>query len=116
TSDAIGGKSEGKKRIQNAIIGLIIVACSYLILQTINPALLTLKLTIEPSVVPTTAGITTTAANPCIDSTSGGCATEQAAEKKLSNMNPKVGINNVCTSSSCVTQVAGLTQPAWDGL
>ncbi|MEI6850263.1 MAG: hypothetical protein WCK29_04460, partial [archaeon] len=40
TTDAIGGKEEGKERIQNAILGLLLALGSYLILKTINPALL----------------------------------------------------------------------------
>jgi hypothetical protein len=48
TSDAIGGKSEGKDRIKNAIFGLVLVIGAWLILYTINPNLLTLNLNIAP--------------------------------------------------------------------
>ncbi len=37
TSDAIQGKSDGKEKIGNAIKGLLMVVCSYLILRSINP-------------------------------------------------------------------------------
>ncbi len=37
TSDAVQGKTEGLKRIQNAIYGLLLVLSSYLILKTIDP-------------------------------------------------------------------------------
>ncbi|MEI8337822.1 MAG: pilin [bacterium] len=46
TTDAIGGKEEGKQKVQNAILGLILALGSYLILQTINPALLNTNLVI----------------------------------------------------------------------
>lgn len=51
TTDAISGKEEGKKRIQNAVIGLVIVITSYLILNTINHNLLELNLGLEPTTV-----------------------------------------------------------------
>ena len=53
TTDAIGGKEEGKQKVQNAILGLILALGSYLILQTINPALLNTNLNIQTI---TTAG------------------------------------------------------------
>lgn len=40
STDAIGGKSEGRQRINNAIIGLLLALGSYILLQQINPALL----------------------------------------------------------------------------
>ena len=46
TTDAIGGKEEGKQKVQNAILGLLLALGSYLILQTINPALLNTNLNI----------------------------------------------------------------------
>ncbi len=36
STDAIGGKEEGKERIQNAIFGMILALSSYIILQTID--------------------------------------------------------------------------------
>lgn len=40
TSELISSKDEGRKRIQNAILGLVIALGSYLLLNTINPDLL----------------------------------------------------------------------------
>jgi hypothetical protein len=37
TTDAVSGKTDGLKRIQNAIYGLLLILCSYLILKTIDP-------------------------------------------------------------------------------
>ncbi len=40
TTDALGGKEEGRTRIKNAVYGLIIALGSYAILNTVNPKLL----------------------------------------------------------------------------
>ena len=37
TTDAVGGKEEGKEKIKHALQGLILILCSWLILKTINP-------------------------------------------------------------------------------
>ncbi|MDO8575161.1 MAG: pilin [bacterium] len=47
TSDAISGKSEGKEKIQNALIGLILVLLSYIILYTIDPRLVTFNTALD---------------------------------------------------------------------
>ncbi len=39
TTDAIGGKTEGKERINNALWGLLLVLVSWILLHTINPRL-----------------------------------------------------------------------------
>lgn len=40
TTDALGEKEEGRKRIWNAVVGLVIALGSYAILNTVNPKLL----------------------------------------------------------------------------
>jgi hypothetical protein len=52
TTDAILGKEEGKKLIQNAIYGLFMVSIAWLILYTINPRILTFDLNISALSVP----------------------------------------------------------------
>jgi hypothetical protein len=47
SSDAIQGKSAGKDRIKNSILGLILVISAWLILYTVNPNLLRINLNIE---------------------------------------------------------------------
>jgi len=44
STDAVGGKSEGKQKLQNALWGLVIALSAFLILNTINPDLLNLRL------------------------------------------------------------------------
>ena len=47
SSDAINGKSEGKAKIQDAILGLLLAFMSYILLNTLNPDLLNNDLTLE---------------------------------------------------------------------
>ncbi len=57
TSDAVFKKSEGKKYVNNALIGLLLVIASYVILYTINPSIVSFNLQMtQPN---TTAGIPT---------------------------------------------------------
>ena len=44
TSDVLGTKEAGRERIKNAVFGLILLLCTYIILRTINPDLLTFKI------------------------------------------------------------------------
>lgn len=60
TSDAIYSKSEGRKYVENALIGLLFVIGAYVILYTINPQILNFNLTIEAPQVSAPAGQTTT--------------------------------------------------------
>lgn len=46
TTDSFTGKSAGKERAQNAVKGLILVLCSYLILRTIDPRLVAIPSTL----------------------------------------------------------------------
>ncbi len=47
TTDAIGGKEEGKERIQNALLGLLLALGSFLILRTVNKDLINVDLRID---------------------------------------------------------------------
>ena len=51
TTDAIGGKEEGKEKIRNAIGGLLLALFSFLILQTIDQRLINLNLDLGDDVV-----------------------------------------------------------------
>lgn len=74
STDAVSGKSEGKERIQNAILGLLLAIASYLILNTLNPQILDFNLTVQnvgsatststaPTPLPPTGSTTPTACN-----------------------------------------------------
>jgi hypothetical protein len=47
TSESIGGKEDGKERIENAVIGLLLAISSWLILYTVNPK--TIEFNFNPS-------------------------------------------------------------------
>jgi hypothetical protein len=68
TTDALSNKQEGRKHIENAIYGLILLIGSYAILNTINPDLVNLRLDVRrPSVyvAPTAPVATGTVASNC---------------------------------------------------
>lgn len=46
STDSFSGKSEGLKKVQNAVYGLLLILCSYLILKTIDPRLVELPSTL----------------------------------------------------------------------
>lgn len=56
STDALQKKEDGKKRIENSIYGLLLVIGAWLILFTINPTLLTLRLGIDSVEIPPPAG------------------------------------------------------------
>ena len=47
TSQAMGGKKDGRERIENSIKGLVLVAASWLILYTINPSFTNINFRID---------------------------------------------------------------------
>ena len=66
TTDAVDGKSEGLKKVQNAVYGLLMVLGSYLILRTINPELVNIPSTLVAPLAPaaTTPSVPTAQALP----------------------------------------------------
>jgi hypothetical protein len=48
TTEAVGGKSDAKNKINNAIFGLILALSSFLLLKTINPAFIGSDLSLTP--------------------------------------------------------------------
>ncbi len=52
TSESLGGKKDGKEKVNNAIIGLVLVIGSYAILSTISPSLLLFNLNIQKVPLP----------------------------------------------------------------
>ncbi len=64
TSDAIYGKEDGRKYIENALWGLLLVIGAWVILNTLNPQILSFHLTIpRPTIVAGTAGVTAGGSN-----------------------------------------------------
>ena len=94
TSDAFEQKSDAKETITNAIIGLLLAMSAYIILFTINPNLVNLKLSIEGlrvgSAIDTNLGSTTP--------TTGGSI---AGVNITSSCIDKNGNTTSCTCISC---------------
>lgn len=59
STDAISGKTEGRERIQSAVGGLLLAIFAWLILNTINPDLLSLNLEVERADTSRLLGLTT---------------------------------------------------------
>lgn len=84
TTDAIQGKSEGKERIQNALLGLILVLVSWILLYTINPKLTVFNLNVEKSTVSETNDSVDTSDNPYINTGAPTTGLEQENDSSSS--------------------------------
>ena len=96
STDAFSGKSEAKSTIQNAFLGLGLAIASYLILNTINPDLVNIKINIPTQTIP---GKTTPPAGP-----TGSCAGCTPLGSLFTNGNAckKVNPGDVCQVSSSI--------------
>jgi hypothetical protein len=66
TTDSWSGKKDGKKQVIDALVGLLMVLCTYLVLHTINPKLTDIPNTIVKSLGDTSSSgsnTTTTSSN-----------------------------------------------------
>jgi hypothetical protein len=50
TTDSWGNKSAGLEKVKNAVIGLLMVLSTYIILRTVNPALVAIPATLVPPI------------------------------------------------------------------
>lgn len=57
TSDALSSKTDGKKFIEDAVWGLLLVIGAWIILNTINPQILNFNLSLPKSTIQTTPGV-----------------------------------------------------------
>ena len=112
STDAIFKKEEGRKRIENAVYGLVLVIAAWLILATINPALLEFKLEITPATTtaPPQGTLTTGAGGPgtgSADILSGTTLQDDAAKRAALN---GISVNkNACTTAGVAcTNLNGL--------
>jgi hypothetical protein len=124
STDAVGAKKDGKKTIQNAILGLLLVIGSYSILYTVNPKLVNFNLEI-----PGIAGTTNTDGTSVIgvsDGTSSGGSTNPTSgpwyeDSALRNdlKSKGITINNLNCKNigdrNC-TSVYGLSMSVFNGL
>lgn len=140
SSDAIMKKSEGKERIKNAVLGLVLVISAWLILNTINPNLLNINLNIEAITTTSTGGFGTlskegvkmtdaqiadsnavraslatedvwTYKGPCTEGQTTGCVNLNGLSETIKS--GLVTLNSVCDKSStggCNTIITGGTE------
>jgi hypothetical protein len=74
TTDSVGNKEEGKKRIQEAIFGLILVLSPVLVFSIINPSILNLSLNLPPINLTAPQDSTTTTTLPtCVSGQTTNC-------------------------------------------
>ena len=116
TTELVSGNEEGKKRITNAVLGLLVALGAYLILFTINPDLLKTELKIETTTIqytadqanfaqteqPTTAvgtGFVLPAVNPSI--TAFATTYGSSLDKIIVNTNNRTA--TFCAGSNCIT-------------
>jgi len=118
TSELIASKEEGKKRIEEALLGLIIALGAYALLFTINPDLLNSDVNI-PQVTPVTAVAPTI--NPFQE---GTCTTSkgtyQETEAACGELNGNWTVNPAplgdCTYSGANEFSSGVTKAKCDEL
>jgi hypothetical protein len=110
STDAISGKSEGKERIQNALVGLLLAIGSFVILNTINPATVQFNLNLQRP-APTAPTAPTTPANPTTPNTGGSAWPDDSAVRAdLSRRNISINRTSNCPriGDSACTSVHGL--------
>lgn len=128
TTDAIFQKEEGRKRIKNAVFGLVCVIGAWLILNTINPNLLNINLNITPAITTAPPGgvllggelsAGTGKALPWYPLTQAQVDTNNAMKKDLFD-NYKVGTNaGPCTTqgqTTGCTNLVGMPPAAFGGV
>ncbi len=112
TTDAIFKKEEGRKRIENAVFGLVLVISAALILQTINPALLELKLEITPATTsaPPQGTLTARSGGPSAGSADilTGATLQDDATKRLALNGISVNKSACTTTGVACTNLNGL--------
>ncbi len=121
TSDSIFGKSEGKKYLENAIWGLILVIASFAILNTINPQILNLRLSLPKPYIKSNASMTQdqidesnrigaslgqTRLNPCAEGQTIGCVSFNGMQP--GTVTALQDLHNNC--NGCTVDISGGTE------
>lgn len=112
STDAIMKKESGKKRIMNAVYGLVLVIGAWLILSTINPNLLNINLNIQsaPTSAPTgTSGGQLVSGNQ-ITATCPGCVINPSVPINLTPVNMAKLSCNSCVPMDSILPINGNMQ------
>jgi len=112
TTDSWKGKSDGLGKVKNAILGLILVTCSYILLKTIDPRLVTISPTLVPQLQLKCPGDASKTLNdPTCASNTGVTQTTQTAAKQT-NTQAQSSVDsakqNTQTSTTLTQQNANL--------
>jgi len=115
SADAVLKKEDGKKRVYNSVLGLVLVIGAWLILNTVNPKLLNFTLEIKPTDIQSGAGGTISA---------GGTPMTQAQIDESNQIRTDLGKNGVLVANSPCTKgqttqcvnLNGLNDPAVFGV
>lgn len=116
TAESLGGKKNGQDRINNALIGLVLIIGSYAILSTISPSLLSFDLNVRkvPLPTPEVAG-PSCPVDPCALNTACPANSRCVAVKTTTNgvlsctkncilNSPSGGTGTPCMGSACYSQ------------
>ncbi len=116
TKDSVSKQSDGRERITQAILGLVLVLCPVLVFSIINPAILNLSLNLPPldtkSAPPLAGGGTTNPVPATVDSATG-CTVSGVSYLKTASCPAKSGtdaesVAKQWLSSNCSTSFFGL--------
>jgi hypothetical protein len=125
-TDSLATKGSARGMVENALWGLGLIIFAYLILYTLQPVegnrFLNGNLNITAPKITAPASVSggsnpnnsVVMADPCDGSDPTACQVEQETVAALKAAH--VNINATCTSTSCVTQVGGLSQAAIAGI
>lgn len=112
TQDSVSKKGEGKERIQQALLGLVLVLAPVLVFTIINPSILNLSLNLPPiqQVAPSTSLIQNNSGTPCTSGcntgvTGAGLINPGGTEEGLFACN---GTNCTAATQSCSGQTASV--------
>ncbi len=98
TAATLGGKSSGRDTIQNALIGLGLAISSYLILNSLNPALLNFDLSIKQLPKPGQIDLNLASTTP----TGSDKNAQPTAIPNTTNINPSKGITTVAWADDSI--------------
>ncbi len=109
TSESLGGKKDGKEKLNNAIIGLLLAIGAFSILSTIDPKILVFDLN-SVTTPKTPAPVAVAPSCPVSPCGSYACATDQTCtvkancSKECQDKNPQAGVARPCAGSACFPQ------------
>jgi len=116
STDAISGKQDGKRRIEDALWGLLLILCSWIILHTINPNLVNLNLLINDVNNAQQQNLTTSNSSTSTPTTPLPAETNFALTYTINGGNPQTkvfpgtdAVSSGCTAAANILPIANPT-------